>query len=149
MIETCCEAVSVSICHFVTWLLIFILSFLSAAPSLCSFFFFLFSLLFLSNVSLFPSSCLFLSQICYSLPLPKLHDCYEFQAPLHPYYIVTDRQLSPLLIHHNVFVTNTLMSFQGLHNAHMRAQSFSLSAHFETIPSSFLCFLLQLSSLIS
>lgn len=51
MIETCCEAVSVSICHFVTWLLIFILSFLSAAPSLCSFFFY--SPYFSSPTSLF------------------------------------------------------------------------------------------------
>lgn len=51
MIETCCEAVSVSICHFVTWLLNFILGILSSMLHL-SVRFQLFSQLFFPPLSL-------------------------------------------------------------------------------------------------
>lgn len=134
MIEARCEAVSVSICHFVAWLLIFVLS-LSICRSVAVFLFpHSFSSYFSPlGVSLSPRPCLFPSQIRHNLPPPYL----PFPTASLPH---GDSQFYPLFWQFiQIFVSQnrTFMSFQILRNTRTSPGP-PFSAHFENIPSPFL-----------
>lgn len=116
MIEARCEAVSVSICHFVAWLLIFILP-LSICRSVAVFLFFSHS--FSSYFS--PSRC---------LPLPSLPSVSEPNPPQsaitlpvlsHCIFTAWGQPVLPTFwqcIRIFVLLNRTLMSFQILQSTH-------------------------------
>jgi len=118
VMETCCEAVSVSICHFVAWLLNFTLVHVTVHLSV-HFHLFLWPF-FPPSLSLPPSRRLCLPFVLFLFPSPigynspKLSVRYQFSAPLRLYYTGTDwSSHSWQFISICVWQNRTFVSFRG------------------------------------